>query len=82
MIIANLYHEAYLSRNIDALLFTLKTETLKKAITQSQLGISIHKDQFMDNKLISEYAKNPTAQTLLFENVIDIDSLTTSSTPT
>lgn len=80
MIIANLYHEAYLSRNIEALLpfFTLKTETLRKAITQSQLGISIHKDQFMGNKLISEYAKNPTAQTLLFENVIDIDFLTTS----
>jgi len=32
----------------------------------------------MGNKLISEYAKNPTAQTLLFENVIDIDFLTTS----
>lgn len=82
IIIANLYHEAYHSRNMEAILpfFTLKIETLKMAITQSRLGILLHKDQYMGNKLISEYAKNLTAQELLFDNVTDIDFSTTAYT--
>ena len=80
MIIANMYHEAYLTRNSEALLpfFKLKRETIKSAVSQGQIGISLRKDQFMRNKLIPEYAKSPIAQELLFENFIDIDYLTIS----
>jgi len=80
MIIANLFHEAYIGRNTDALIhfFNLKLETVTAAIVQGQVGISLRKDQFMRNQLIQEYAKNPVAQDLLFENSIDIDYLTIS----
>ncbi|SDB84201.1 NACHT domain-containing protein [Williamwhitmania taraxaci] len=80
MIIANLFHEAYLTRNAIALIpfFSLKQETIRSVIEQGQVGISLRKDQFMRNKLIPEYAKNTIAQDLLFENFVDIDYLTIS----
>ncbi len=82
MIMASLYHEAYVARDVEALFpfFTLTQTTVEMAITKGHLGASINKDHFMGTRLISEYAKNPIAQKLLFENVNHLDILSPSYT--
>jgi NACHT domain. len=79
-LISLLFNEAYKSRNHGALIlfFNLNYETLKAAIAQGQIGQALRNDKYMQNQLIPEFAKNPTAQELLFENNIDMDYLNIS----
>lgn len=79
-LISLLFNDAYRSRNTSALkpFFNLKYETLRAAIAHGQIGQALRKDQYMQNQLIPEYARNQLAQELLFENYVDLDYLTIS----
>ena len=79
-LICLLFEMAYKNKNIEALekFFTLSDQTLQLTLSQPTIPSTLQGDDYMRNALIPHYAKDRKARQFLFQEVVNINSISTS----